>query len=82
MRDLARAAVEQRRVGILVAECGKARERRGPQLGVSGEGLGVEPDAGIGSGRAQPDLETARGIGAGINIQPPSASMQAKRSMP
>jgi hypothetical protein len=69
MRDLARAAIEQGRVGILIAERGKTRKRRGPQLGVGGKSLGIEPNAGVGAGRAQPCLERARGVRVGVNIQ-------------
>ena len=53
LRDLAAAAIEQRGVGIVVAERGEARERHRTQLAVDRERFRVEADAAKRAGFAQ-----------------------------
>ena len=59
LRDLAAAAVEQRGVGVIVAERGEARERRRTQLAVDLESFGIEANATERAGGAQSSLQAA-----------------------
>src|ERR1700716_3131282 len=71
VRDLPAATVEQRGVGIVVAERGEAGERRRTQLAIDREGLRVEADPADGTGRAQTELEAARDVAICVNVQTP-----------
>ncbi len=68
--DLAAAAVEQRGVGVLVAERGEAGEGRRAQFAVDGEGLRVEADLRQGAGGAQSGLEPLLDLRAAGEIEP------------
>ena len=82
LRDLAAAAIEQRGVGIVVAERGEAGERHRTQLAVDREGFRVEADATERAGFAQSNPSAGRQHSGPLRGRDPSGLRQGPRSTP